>query len=97
VRGAHNQLLSRLIVEGHARILAGGRGVEVRYDGSCLNADGAVTAGLATIGRPTEDSVIGNDTLDRALHPLADHWACRVVQRARDAGATLAAASPESG
>jgi hypothetical protein len=33
------------------------------------------------IGRATEDSVIGNDTLSRVLHPHADRWALRVGAR----------------
>jgi diaminopimelate decarboxylase len=85
VRGLCSELLGRLLVEGHARLLGGGRGLEVRFDGSCIGADGAITPGLAAAGRPTEDSVIGNDTLSRTLHPLADHWARRVVQRGCDA------------
>ena len=36
-------------------------------------------AACPRIGRPTEDSVIGNDTLSRTLHPHADRWAQRVV------------------
>jgi hypothetical protein len=42
-----------------------------------------MTPGLAAIGRPTEDSVIGNDTLSRTLHPLADRWARRVLERSQ--------------
>ena len=49
----------------------------------CRGADGAVTPGLSAIGRPTEDSVIGNDTLSRTLHPQAERWARGVVQRCR--------------
>ena len=53
-------------------------------DGSCRARDGSITPGLAAIGRPTEDSVIGNDTLSRSLHPQADRWARRVTRRSRE-------------
>jgi uncharacterized NAD(P)/FAD-binding protein YdhS len=90
--------LARALVEGgHARVLDGGRGLEVLYDGSCIGGEGEVTPGLAAIGRATEDSVIGNDTLSRTLHPLADHWARRVVSRAHDAGAPASNVSAASG
>jgi len=83
-RDAHGELLRRLVDDGHARVLAARRGLDVSPDGGCRGADGSATAGLSAIGRPTEDAVIGNDTLSRTLHPLADQWARRVVRRAHD-------------
>lgn len=83
-RGADSEVLRRLVDDGHARLLAGRRGLDVGPDGGCRGADGTRTAGLSAIGRPTEDAVIGNDTLSRTLHPLADQWARRVVGRSRD-------------
>ena len=77
-------LVSDLIAAGCARVAPGRRGLEVTPDGSCRGRDGAVTRGLSAIGRPTEDSVIGNDTLTRSLHPHADRWARRIVQRSRE-------------
>ena len=68
-----------------ARIIAGRRGLEVADDASCIDAGGNLTRGLSAIGRPTEDSVIGNDTLSRSLHPHAERWAQRVVERCGDA------------
>ncbi|HEY5196636.1 MAG TPA: hypothetical protein VIJ51_06370, partial [Solirubrobacteraceae bacterium] len=76
-----NALLRRLIDDGHARVAPGRRGIEVTPDGSCRRADGSAAPGLAAIGRPTEDSVIGNDTLSRTLHPGPDLWARRIVER----------------
>jgi uncharacterized NAD(P)/FAD-binding protein YdhS len=81
----HGGLLADLVAEGHARIPPGRRGLEVTDDASCRALDGSLPLGLAAIGRPTEDSVIGNDTLSRSLHPHADRWATRVAQRCRDA------------
>ncbi len=56
-------LVGDLVAAGCARVAPGRRGLEVTPDGSCRGRDGAVTRGLSAIGRPTEDSVIGNDTL----------------------------------
>jgi diaminopimelate decarboxylase len=80
----HPGLLTQLVADGHARIPGGRRGLETTAAGSCRGRDGCISRGLSAIGRPTEDSVIGNDTLARALHPHADRWARRVVQRCRD-------------
>jgi uncharacterized NAD(P)/FAD-binding protein YdhS len=75
-------LLERLVTDGHARIVSGGRGLQIDPDGGCIGLGAERTAGLSAIGRPTEDWVIGNDTLNRALHPHADAWARRVIGRA---------------
>jgi uncharacterized NAD(P)/FAD-binding protein YdhS len=80
-RDAGSGLLAQLIADGYARVLIERRGLEVADDASCIGAAGTRTPGLAAIGRPTEDSVIGNDTLNRALHPQADRWGRRVAQR----------------
>jgi uncharacterized NAD(P)/FAD-binding protein YdhS len=77
-----SELVNRLLDDGHVRIARGRRGIDVDHDGGCRAADGSRPPGLAAIGRPTEDSVIGNDTLSRTLHPLSDHWARRVIERA---------------
>jgi uncharacterized NAD(P)/FAD-binding protein YdhS len=83
-------LLAQLVAAGHARIPAGRRGLEIAANAGCRGGDGSLTPGLSAIGRPSEDCVIGNDTLSRALHPHADRWARRVVQRCR--GEYIAAA-----
>ena len=74
--------LATLLDVGAVRTRRGRRGLDVLGDGSCVGADGIATPGLAAIGRPTEDSTIGNDTLSRRMHPLAELWAERVVTRA---------------
>ncbi len=81
-RRSDTGLLERLVADGHARIAGGRRGLDVTSDAGCVGAGGARTAGLSAVGRPTEDSVIGNDTLSRTLHPQADAWAARVAGRA---------------
>ena len=86
-RGPAAGLLGQLVRDGHARIAPGQRGLEVTSDASCVARDGLRSPGLAAIGRPTEDSVIGNDTLSRSLHPHADRWARRVALRAASASA----------
>lgn len=81
--GSHHGLLAELLERGWARIATGRRGIEIAGDASCLGADGTPTPGLAAIGRPTEDSVIDNDTLSRDRHPHPGRWAQRVVGQAR--------------
>lgn len=72
---------ARLVTDGYARRAPGRRGLDVDSDGFCRSPEGRSVPGLAAIGRPTEDAVIGNDTLSRALHPVADRWARRVIER----------------
>jgi uncharacterized NAD(P)/FAD-binding protein YdhS len=88
----HGGLVGALIGDGHVRVAGGRRGLDVDPDGSARGADGLATPGLAAIGRPTEDSVIGNDTLNPRLHDVAERWARRVVARAVDDGATARSA-----
>jgi diaminopimelate decarboxylase len=78
-----DQLLDGLVADGYARVASGRRGLDVDADGSCRSHDGSLSVGLSAIGRPTEDAVIGNDTLSRTLHPLSDRWARRIVTRQR--------------
>jgi diaminopimelate decarboxylase len=79
--GLREGLLGQLVRDGYARVAFSRRGLEVACDGGCIGSDGSLSRGLSAIGRSTEDSVIGNDTLDRTLHPLADRWAQRVIER----------------
>ena len=75
-------LLEQLVAAGHARIVSGRRGLQIDADAGAVGRDGRRTPGLSALGRPTEDCVIGNDTLSRTLHPQADRWARAVVRRA---------------
>lgn len=72
-------LTARLVGDGVLSSPRGRRGVAVGSDASCLDADGRTIAGLACTGRATEDVVIGNDTLNRAMHPAVDGWARRIA------------------
>lgn len=76
-----SSLLRGLVRDGHLVIEPGTEGVSVAHDGSALDRDGARTPGLAVIGRPTEGSVLGNDTLSRTLHRHPTEWAERVARR----------------
>ncbi len=70
---------AKLVAEGTLTTAEGRRGVAVGADASCLDENGRAIAGLACIGRATEDVVIGNDTLNRAMHPAVDGWARRIA------------------
>lgn len=90
--GVGDDDLSGMLVEcGIARRLPGGRGLDVDADGTCRDADGEPVPGLAAVGRPTEDAVVGNDSLSRTLHGLPGAWAARVARRAARVGASAPA------
>lgn len=78
-RPGDDGVVGGLLAAGHARLRAGRRGIEVLEDGTLVGADGRAVQGLAAVGRPTEDWVVGNDTLSRTLHPQIDRWAARVA------------------
>ena len=95
VIGVDNPLPRQMLDDGLARVRPGRRGIEVAADATCIGAAGDRTAGLAAHGRPTEDSVIGNDTLSRKLHPQLDRWAERVTSRlAREPEPAIGATIP---
>ena len=75
VRGSGSALLAQLTADGHVRVAPRRRGLEITSDAACVGRDGRRTPGLSAIGRATEDWVIGNDTLNRSLHPHVDRWA----------------------
>ncbi len=74
--------IAELLADGWMRIPAHRRGIETAPDGACIGSDGRPVAGLAAIGRLTEDWVVGNDTLNRRLHPQTDNWARSIAGRA---------------
>ncbi|UWQ53211.1 FAD/NAD(P)-binding protein [Leisingera caerulea] len=83
---ALSQPLNGLLRDGHLSVGALG-GITVNDRAQALVND-AVTPGLSIIGRATEGSVLGNDTLSRTLHDLPERWAANVVRADR--------ASPET-
>ncbi len=74
--------LRGLLERGLLRVMPGRRGLDVDAAGGCRGRDGSPARGLSAIGRATEDVVIGNDTMNRSLHPLADRWASELTRRA---------------
>lgn len=69
-----------LLEAGRLRRVGGGRGIVVTADGCCVDASGRVDPTLSAIGRPTEDCIVGNDTLSRTLHDVADRWARHIAR-----------------
>ncbi|GGC68612.1 FAD/NAD(P)-binding protein [Hoyosella rhizosphaerae] len=78
-------LVTSLRDSGHVSIPDGRRGIMITDDAQVIGNRGA-THGLSALGRPTEDTVIGNDTLNRALHDTPERWATRVMRRIEGTG-----------
>ena len=70
--------LTGLLRDGHLSV--GSLGGIVVNDQAQAQVKGVLTPGLSVIGRATEGSVLGNDTLSRRLHDLPERWADRVVR-----------------
>ncbi|MGP9539881.1 FAD/NAD(P)-binding protein [Brachybacterium sp. AOP43-C2-M15] len=79
-------LLVSLRTAGLVHSRAGRRGAVVERDGTAVAASGERLEGLALVGRPTEDHVIGHDTLNRHLHDEGRLWAERVARGAAGIG-----------
>jgi len=94
--GERSEPLRGLLDRGHVRVAPGRRGLDVDAAGGCRGRDAVLRRGLSAIGRVTEDVVIGNDTLNRTLHPLADQWARRLVERCREDLEVAAAPAPRA-
>lgn len=84
VRRLHDPLLQQLRADGHLHVRPGRRGAVVDLDGTALDTAGRRVDGLVLVGRPTEDHVIGHDTLNRHLHDEIDHWAQRLAGKVRE-------------
>lgn len=89
----NGSLIASLVDQGMVLRVPHGRGVLVDRCGAALDQIGGPVPGLSLIGRPTEDSVLANDTLSRTMHDVADHWAARIAARA----GWLDAAQPAAG
>ncbi|MDQ0708353.1 hypothetical protein QFZ52_001005 [Arthrobacter woluwensis] len=88
---AHDDLWASLLARGHVMVRVGERGVFTRPDGVCLTPSGQPSAGLAALGRPTEDPVIGHDTLNRTLHQDGERWSRAVAEWVAGAQSPIAA------
>ncbi|MGC0365587.1 putative NAD(P)/FAD-binding protein YdhS [Rhodococcus sp. 27YEA15] len=77
-RHVTDPLVTALLARGLVTIADGARGINVDGTARVMGPDGA-TIGLSATGRPTEDSVIGNDTLNRAIHDHPQLWAERLL------------------
>ncbi|MGV0398154.1 FAD/NAD(P)-binding protein [Corynebacterium suicordis] len=73
-------VVDQLVQQGYAQIRRGadgtGRGLAVEKDGAVPG-----TPGLSVIGRDTEDTVLGLDTLSRTLHHTIPDWAEHFIAR----------------
>lgn len=87
---AHGAPWNSLLDEGLITVRPGERGVLTGPDAVCLTATREPSTGLSALGRPTEDPVIGHDTLNRGLHADSRRWAAAVARWLR--GATEAVA-----
>ncbi|WP_308291522.1 FAD/NAD(P)-binding protein [Microbacterium sp. G2-8] len=78
-----DELTGALLRRGFVQVRPGRRGAMVDEAGAPVHRDhrpGAETSdGLALIGRPTEDHVIGHDSLNRHLHQEGRRWAQRIA------------------
>lgn len=86
-----SELVAALLTAGLARSTAHSPGLEVSADGTCIGVSGEPTVGLAAVGRPTEGSILGNDTLSRSLHDTPAMWAQTITCRLRQQMETSAA------
>ena len=76
-------IVTALTDAGLIRVHPGLRGIEVDRASRCVGTDGRPTPGLAACGRITEDWIIGNDSLNRSLHPELNEWARLALGGAR--------------
>ncbi|MDO5661291.1 MAG: amino acid decarboxylase, partial [Brachybacterium sp.] len=79
--GTGSPLAADLLTSGLVHLRPGRRGAMVDADATAVGPDGKRTEHLALIGRPTEDDVIGHDTLNRHLHTEIPAWAARLAAR----------------
>lgn len=86
-------IYDRLLAMGTLSLAPGRRGARITACGQAVDGTGARVPGLSVLGRPTEDYVIGHDTLNRALHDTPQRWADRVAQQILGADRTERAAA----
>ncbi|MGN0062798.1 MAG: FAD/NAD(P)-binding protein [Nocardioides sp.] len=81
-REAPDPMWAGLLQDGWVSVRDFERGVWTTPRGQCVGATGSVTPGLWVLGRPTEDPVIGHDTLSGTLHGDVARWARTFAARA---------------
>ena len=77
---ATDPLLHGLVERGVLSIPPGRRGCRITREAAAVDVAGRLVPGLSVLGRPTEDVVLGHDTLNRALHPQPQLWAQRMIE-----------------
>ncbi|WP_186304423.1 FAD/NAD(P)-binding protein [Kocuria palustris] len=77
---AEDPLLRGLVERGVLSVPPGRRGCRITRSAAALDAAGRPVAGLSVLGRPTEDVVLGHDTLNRRLHSQPQLWAQRLIE-----------------
>lgn len=77
---ATDPLLHGLVERGVLSIPPGRRGCRITRGAAAVDVAGRLVPGLSVLGRPTEDVVLGHDTLNRALHPQPQLWAQRMIE-----------------
>lgn len=78
-REQRQELLDRLVEEGHVRLAEGRAGIEITEDARAVGRDGSPTPGLSCLGRLVEDVEIGDQVLVRQPDDVAERWASRIA------------------
>lgn len=87
---APDPLWRSLLTNGDVTVRPGERGILTDHTTTCINANGTPTHGLHALGRPTEDPIIGHDTLNHTLHGDCAAWAATIHTRLHTAATTPA-------
>lgn len=85
---APDPLWRSLLTNGDVTVRPGERGILTDHTTTCINANGTPTHGLHALGRPTEDPIIGHDTLNHTLHGDCAAWAATIHTRLHTAATT---------
>lgn len=73
--------LSSLVERGKLVRHASGYGYQIDRSGLPITAEGRRLRGVTLVGRPTEGSVLGNDTLNPRLHDGPCRWAQHIAEQ----------------
>ena len=79
VRDAINPVTDTALEAGEITMYEGQRGMAVTADARAVKKNGEASTWLSAVGRPTADQLMNNDTLNRAMHPLPQRWARRML------------------